>query len=151
MAAVVSSRERVERYVADLAELGTPYVRGGSGDKKLSVRWSSFESSRTNTRNWSETSAHPLLLAALLQPKALADVICSEIDREANAEMPIAQREARIDELDDEIEELQRRASDLTHAICAAGGRKRFGNAPASAILGVRVSEPVVVRKRVAA
>lgn len=62
------------------------------------------------------------MLAALFNPEALARAVVAEIEREANSPLPIRERAQRLDELDAQVDELERQASDLTHAICAAGG-----------------------------
>jgi hypothetical protein len=102
--------------------LGRCYVRGiAEGD--LIVRWPPSPSAdRSNTPSWTDNGANALLIAALLQPDALANVIMTEIDREANALMPIRERTARIAELEHDIDELQRVASDLAYA-----GRRSLG------------------------
>jgi hypothetical protein len=75
------------------------------------VRWPpTLSSDRTrDSTNWLESDANPFLLAALT------------CDTKA--------RRARIDELDDEITELEQRASDLVRAIASRGGGQGYGTA----------------------
>lgn len=134
--------EKVRDYVAALATKARPYVRGIARNDKLSVRWPPQPNSTVaNTLGWPDDTCNPLLMAALLHPDELAQRILDEIEREANEHMPIDQRHTRIATLTDEIEELQRQASDLTYALVQTGDARTYGNAPAEAVLGVIVAE----------
>ena len=117
---------RVKAHVAELAQRARPYVRGVSGGK-LSVRWPPRpDSSVAGSIDWTQDTANPLMLTALLLPDQLAEVILVEIEREANKDLTVAQREARIEELNIVIEELQRRASDLVFHLVRAGHEETF-------------------------
>ena len=134
--------ERVRDLVAELAQRARPYVRGIARGGKLSVRWPPKPTSTiAETMYWPQDDCNALLMTALLHPDQLAEVILAEINREANETLPIKEREIRVAQLTDEIEELQRQASDLTYALVQAGGSHTYGQASAEAVLGVVVAQ----------
>ena len=133
---------RTRDFVAELAMRAKPYVRGVARGGKLSVRWPLNPASTVNdTRNWPQDTCNPLMLAALLHPDELAQVILNEIEREANQILPIKQRQQRIVELTAEIEELQREASDIVYELVLAGGAETYHQAGPAAVLGVLISD----------
>jgi hypothetical protein len=93
-----------------------------------------------------------LSLAALVAPSELADRILAEVERQANAIMPVAERPARIAALEAELETLAYLEEALVEQALAKGEAiERRSEAPAWAILGVKiVTAKAVERKRVA-
>lgn len=129
---------RVRDHIAELAQRAKPYVRGVSAGETLSVRWPPKPTSTVmDTAFWTMDTCNPLLLAALLHPDQLADVILTQIAREANTGLTVKQRETRIAKLTDDIDQLQRDASDLVFYLVQSGHVETFHQAPPEAVLGV--------------
>ena len=79
---------------------------------------------------------------AFLQPDVLVERLMTEIDRIANTPCPLAQREQRIAQLEQEIDRLQR----TEEAIVVATGAPRQPGCPAWVILGVKALDAPSVR-----
>jgi hypothetical protein len=117
-------KQKVRGYVE---RLPMPIIGGIGADEALTVQW--------------PTGLHALL--AFLQPEALVDRLMAEIDRIANTPCPLAQRERKIVELEDEINRLMRIEESL---VVATGAPRQPGCLPA-VVLGVKVEAPGVCRR----
>jgi hypothetical protein len=90
-----------------------------------------------------ERSCDLLAMLALMFPERLEEVAMAEIERAANDPVPVDERERRVASVGVEIEELQCVAAELALALRQSGEAERLGSdAPAPAVLGVRVSSP---------
>jgi hypothetical protein len=115
--------QKVRTYVE---RLPMPIIGGIGADAALTVQW--------------PTGLHALM--AFLQPDVLVDRLMVEIDRIANTPCPLAQREQRIAELEEEIDRLQR----CEEAIVVATGAPRERGCPPWVVLGVKAMEAPGVR-----
>jgi hypothetical protein len=111
-------REKVHAYVQDMTR---PVIGGIGTGEVLSVQW--------------PTGLHALM--AFLQPDVLVDRLMTEIDWIANTPYPLAQREQRIAELEDQIDRLQR----TEEAIVVATGAPREAGCVPWVVLGVKAVE----------
>jgi hypothetical protein len=116
-------REKVHAYVQGLTR---PVVSGIALDEALTVQW--------------PTELHVLM--AFLQPDVLVERLMTEIDRIANTPCPLTQREQRIANLEEEIDQLQR----TEEAIVVSTGAPRERGCPPWVVLGVKA---IGVRRRV--
>jgi hypothetical protein len=103
-----------QKIRAHVERLPMPMISGIGAGESLTVQW--------------PTGLHALM--AFLQPDVLVERLMSEIDRIANTPCPLAQRERRIAELEDEIDRLMqhrgkpcRRHRRATPARMPASGR----------------------------
>jgi hypothetical protein len=115
--------QKVRTYVE---RLPMPSIDGIAAGESLTVQW--------------PTGLHALM--AFLQPDVLVERLMAEIDRIANTPCPLAQREQRIAQLEQEIDRLQR----TEEAIVVATGAPRQPGCPAWVILGVKAPEAPGVR-----
>lgn len=113
----------IEQRVKEcVTSLGRPAVAGIDGGK-LEVTWPSDNAAS---------------LLAILMPERVVEAILSEIDRAANAPMPLDQRRKRIVELRRMIDDLQR--------VAFALGANDY-SLPPEVVLGVRVVRREVAKK----
>ena len=81
-------------------------------------------------------------LMAFLQPEVLVERLMAEINRIANTPYPLAEREQQIDELELEIDRLQR----CEEGIVVATGAPRERGCPPWVVLGVKAVEARSIR-----
>jgi hypothetical protein len=117
--------QKVRTYVK---RLPMPSIGGIAAGETLTVQWPS--------------GLHALL--AFVEPDVLVDRLMVEINRIANTPYPLAQREQRSDELEREIDRLQR----TEEAIVVATGAARERGCPAWVVLGVKAVEARPVEAR---
>jgi hypothetical protein len=106
--------------------LTRPIIGGIDAGEVLTVQW--------------PKELHALM--AFLQPEALIEKLMAKIDRIANTPCPLAQRQQRIAELEEEIDRLQR----TEEAIVVATGAARERGCPPWVVLGVKAVEARGVR-----
>jgi hypothetical protein len=111
-------REKVQDYVQGLT---WPIIGGIAADETLTVQW--------------PTGPHALM--AFLRPDVLVERLMAEIDRIANTPCPLAEREQRIANLEEEIDRLQR----TEEAIVVSTRTPREPGCPPWVVLGVKVIE----------
>ena len=122
-------------YVAKLA----PTVRGVGVGEHLSIVWPGAQQSSTFL---AERTCDPLALLAALFPDRLIALAMSEVERQANDPLPVAERPARIAALERELAELSYVEEALVAAAIAAGEPVALSSsAPPAAVLGVRIVE----------
>jgi hypothetical protein len=107
--------QKVRIYVE---RLPIPSIGGIGAGEALTVQW--------------PTGLHALL--AFVEPEVLAERLSAEIDRIANTPCSLAQRERQINELEREIDRLQR----TEEAIVVATGAPRERGCPPWVVLGVK-------------
>src|SRR5262249_55960127 len=125
---------RVRDYVRGLA----PKVRGVGVGERLSIVWPGAQSA-----SWyiSEHTCDALALSAALFPDRMLALVMGEVERMANAPLPVAQRAPRVAALERELDELHRLEEALVVAAIAAGHAvHRSPSAPPAAVLGVRIA-----------
>jgi hypothetical protein len=115
--------QKIRAYVE---RLPMPMISGIGAGESLTVQW--------------PTGLHALM--AFLQPDVLIERLMVEIDRIANTPCPLAQRERKIAELEDEIDRLMRIEESL---VVATGAPRQPGCLPA-VVLGVKAIEAPGVR-----
>jgi hypothetical protein len=82
-------------------------------------------------------------MAALFPDRMLA-LVTGEVERMANAPLPVARRAPRVAALERELDELHRVEEALVTAAIATGQPvHRSPSAPPAAVLGVRVADKV--------
>jgi hypothetical protein len=119
-------REKVQAYVRGLSR---PVVSGIGAGEALRVEW--------------PTGLHALM--AFLQPDALVDRLMAEIDRIANTPCPLAEREQRIVDFEQEIDRLQR----TEEALVVSTDAPRERGCPPWVVLGAKIIEAPGVHGRV--
>jgi hypothetical protein len=128
---------RVQDYLRGLASK----VRGIGVGERLSTVW---PGALGGTQYISEHTADPLALMAALFPDRMLALVMGEVERMANAPLPVAQRAPRVAALERELDELHRVEEALVAAAIAKGQPvHRSRSAPPTAVLGVRVADKV--------
>src|SRR5262245_51484683 len=120
-----------------------PKVRGVGVGERLSIVWPGAQSS-SGYGYISEHTCDPLALLAALFPDRMLSLVMAEVERMANAPLPVAQRAPRIAAVEHELGDLQRVEEALVAAAIAAGQSvHRSPSALPAAVLGVRVADKV--------
>jgi hypothetical protein len=126
--------DKIHTYFSDLACSGVPVVRGFEAGAQFQVFWPGYGAAGARNLNGYDTqSANALLMAALLQPQALADAIMRSV--ESTQPMPKAQLEVRCAELERGIDEL----SYIVATALEQAGAPPDAKMEARHVLGVRV------------
>jgi hypothetical protein len=121
----------VEAAVAKLAGSSVSVSGVGEG-QELNIVWPNVAPLAAQSAiNKSEL----LPLVCALAPQAMISLVINQIERMASEPLPVAERPARIAQLEAEVERLQRIEEHLT----ARGGGEREANRPPPVVLGVRL------------
>jgi hypothetical protein len=126
-----------ERVRACVAGLGKPKISGLGNNEKLRVIWPGAGWISSGPR---EDFAEVLPMMALLFPSEMTSALLRQIA--SSDAMPIADRDARMAVLEQEIESLEYVEEALITAAIADGEDvQRSPNASPQAVLGVRIAE----------
>jgi hypothetical protein len=137
-------RQRIERYVADLAYGARPEIQGVGQGQTLRILWPGEAAvSRRNLAGFNDFTANALLMAALLEPARLVDRLMAAANEVADALVPAAERPTRIQALQDELLPLRYLEEVLICKALAAGeAAARDSTAPVEAVLQVKIRDP---------
>jgi hypothetical protein len=123
-------------------ELAQPPIIRGIGGGQLDVKWPlrSFALDRRSTEGFEAGGAVSVATIAWLFPELLRDRLLAQIEAETSVPLPLAERPARIAELEAQIGQLQRiEAALIEQAIERGEPASHSYDVPREVVLGVQV------------